>query len=520
MTARGRSPPHSSRLWFIHQLDPQDCSYNMHRVLRVRGALDIPRLRRALELVQARHEALRTSFPAIDGQPRQEIAPPGTFDVPVVELAVADAAEQEARLRELLLEAVRAPFDLATGPVMRALVVRLAAADHVVAVMLHHITGDDWSLRILNEEIAAAYAGEEGALPPLPVQYVDFTLWQKRWLESGAVAAQLDYWRRHLAGAPQLIDLLQGRKRPAGQVLRGARHIWRIEPGIVARLDALAQSERATPFMLSLAAFVVLLQRYSRGDDIVIGTPISGRPRPETQRMIGYFANTLALRTDASGDPSFTALLQRVRNCVLDSFANQDAPFEKVVDSLGLRRSRSHGTLFQVLFTHRHGIGTALDGSGLELSPIAVDDGVAKCDLWLAIEDGDQGRQAMLEVDAALFDDGAAVRMADISIACWPRSRRGPRLASPNSTSSRRPSGRCSRRGAARRAQHLSKAASPRCSRRRSPRRRTRSPCAAARRRSRMPRSIAGRRGSRIGCARRASARSGWSRSRHRARRR
>jgi amino acid adenylation domain-containing protein len=400
------------RLWFMHQLDPRDCGYNLQRVLRVRGPLDVPRLRRALEVVQERHEALRTSFPATDGRPRQAIAPPGPLALQVSDLTNADPAVREARLREVLAAAVGTPFDLTAGPIFRALVVRLAAEDNVVAVMMHHIAGDEWSLRILNQEIATAYAGDEAKLPPLPIQYADFALWQRRWLESGNGAVQLDYWRRQLAGLPQVLEIIQGRTRQPVQALRGARHVWRIAPETVTRLDGFAQESRVTPFMLSLAAFAVLLQRYSRRDDIVVGTPVSGRQRSETQLLVGFFANTVALRMDASEDPTFREFLQRVRSCVLDGFANQDVPFEKVVDALAIRRSRSHGPVFQVLFTHRNELGNPLEGSGLDLSPVSVDDGVAKCDLWLAIEDSDRGRQAMLEVDAMLFDVGATERMA------------------------------------------------------------------------------------------------------------
>ncbi len=416
------------RLWFVMQLDPNDASYNIHRVLRIKGALDVQRLQHAIERVCARHESLRTSFAVTEGRPRQSIAPPGPVPLPVVALDHTPEAAREDRLQALLIDAVRRPFDLATGPVLRAQLVRLAPDEHVLVLALHHIVADEWSLRLLSEEIDAAYRGVADAVAPLPIQYADFTLWQRRWLEHGA-AAQLAYWREHLAGVPEALELMPGRSRPAIQQLRGAKHRWWIAPGTVQGLDRLACAERVTPFMLSLAAFMVLLHRYSGCDDIVVGTPISGRQRPETERLIGFFANTLALRASASGDPSFRDFLGRVRSSVLGGFANQDLPFEKVVDVVGHRRSRSHAPLFQVLFTHREEIDHVLAGTELDVSLIELDDGVAKCDLWLALVDRPEGRWATLEIDAALFEGTHVARLGGhleqllASIAATPEAR-------------------------------------------------------------------------------------------------
>ena len=358
------------RMWFLAQVDPDDTGYIVRQVLRIAGDLDVGRLHEAIERICARHESLRTSR----------------------------------------------PFDLAQLPPQRLLLVRLAQDEHVLAMTLHHIVADEWSLRLFNAELDAFYrdggSGRTSNHAQPPIQYADFALWQRRWMESEAAATQLAYWRGRLANLPELTELMHGRKRHAIQRLQSVTHRWRIAPEIVVGLDRLARAARVTPFMLSLAAFMVLLHRYGAGNDIVVGTPIVGRPRPETAELIGFFANTLVLRVDASGDPVFRDFLSRVRETVLGGFAHQDLPFEKLVEIVGHARVRSHTPLFQVLFTHRQEIDPALSGTGLAVTPIHIDDGVAKCDLRLALVDGSDGRSAMIELDSSVYDASSASLLA------------------------------------------------------------------------------------------------------------
>ncbi len=415
----GTDPPLSfaqQRMWFLTQVDPDDTGYIVRQVLRLTGALDVERLRSAIERICARHESLRTSFPVDAGKPRQHVAPPGPVDLPVIAFDATEAPDPSARLRALLVAEILRPFDLARLPPLRLFLVRLGEHEHVLAMSLHHIVADEWSLRLFNAELDSFYrddgSGRTADAAAPPIQYADFALWQRRWMESDAAARQIAYWRARLADLPELTEVMHGRKPQAIQRLQAAVHHWRIAPEIVDGLDRLAHGARVTPFMLSLAAFMVLLHRHGAGSDIVVGTPVLGRPRPETEGLIGFFANTLVLRADASGDPGFRDFLGRVREIVLGGLAHQDLPFEKLVELVGHARLRSHTPLFQVLFTHRQEIAPALTGAGLQVTPIRIDDSVAKCDLRLALVDGPDGRSAMIELDASVYDPRSAAILA------------------------------------------------------------------------------------------------------------
>ena len=404
------------RLWLITQLDPGDPAYNIYRIMRVRGRLDQPALRQAVCDVVARHETLRTTFPSEVGRPRQEIHPHGQPAISVgdVEGGALDVRE-EAAVR-LAAREVHTPFDLTCGPLVRLLVCRIGEDDHLLALTMHHIVSDEWSLRQFNREVGLCYgarcAGAPPELPPLPVQYADFALWERRRVESGELAAQRDFWTGHLAGAPDLLTLSAGGVRPPVRRAEGRKLRWLLPRDLTAELDRLANALAVTPFMLMLAAFQAWLHRHTGQSDIVIGTPIAGRPRAELRDLIGFFANTLALRSNGAGDPTFRAFVGATKDTVLGGVANQELPFEEVVKLVNPNRSVSRAPLFRVLFTHRDDIGPALSHPDLDVSTVDLERDSAKCDLWLSLVDGANGRSATLEYDTMLFEHAEIQRMA------------------------------------------------------------------------------------------------------------
>ena len=404
------------RLWFIAQLDPGDPAYNVYRIMRVRGRLDLPSLRQAVCDVVARHETLRTTFPAELGRPRQEIHPHGQPAISLCDVeGEAPDGREEAAVR-LAAREVQTPFDLTSGPLVRLLVCRLGEDDHLLALTMHHIVSDEWSLRQFNREVGLCYsarrAGVPPELPPLPVQYADFALWERRRIERGELAAQRDFWAGHLAGAPDLLTLSAGGARPPVQRAEGRKLRWLLPRDLTADLDRLANALAATPFMLMLATFQAWLHRHTGQSDIVIGTPIAGRPRAELRDLIGFFANTLALRSHGAGDPTFRAFVGATKDTVLGGVANQELPFDEVVKLVNPNRGVSRAPLFRVLFTHRDDIGPALTHPDLDVSTVNLERDSAKCDLWLSLVDGPKGRSATLEYDTMLFEPADTQRMA------------------------------------------------------------------------------------------------------------
>ncbi|WP_203854840.1 non-ribosomal peptide synthetase, partial [Dactylosporangium siamense] len=378
------------RLWFLHQLDPDSAEYNTPMFIRLTGELDVEALTGTLTALVARHEVLRTRLVAgADGVPYQVIDPaPERFD-----LQVADELGPEA------------PFDLAAGPLFRAMLVRAAADDHVLALVMHHVISDEWSAGILRRELDALYAGEE--LPALPVQYADFAVWQRQWLSGDVLEGQLGFWRDKLAGAPTL-DLPTDRPRPAVRSSAGAAIGFTIPPEATDGLRALARDASASMFMTLFSAFAALLARYSGQEDVVVGTPVANRNRAEIEGLIGFFINTLVLRTDLSGDPTFAELLSRVRSETLAAHAHQDLPFERLVDELGVERDRSRSPLFQVLFNYF----TAADAEPTEPVGRAAIDLLGGVDLRFVVLDHGDSLTGTVEYSTALFDDDRISRLA------------------------------------------------------------------------------------------------------------
>ncbi|MEU7876520.1 amino acid adenylation domain-containing protein, partial [Dactylosporangium sp. NPDC049140] len=404
--ARDRALPLSfaqQRLWFLAQFDPDSVEYNTPARIRLAGDVSVAAVAEALTALVARHEVLRTRLVAdADGVPYQVIDPPVPFDVRVVDLSDADHPHSAARTWIDAQAAV--PFDLATGPLLRAALLRLAADEHVLALTMHHVVGDEWSEGVLRRELEALYAGDE--LAPLPVQYADFAVWQRAWLTGTVLDQQLGYWRERLAGAP-VLELPADRPRPAQRSSAGAVVRFAVPDEVVAGLRAASRTAAASMFMTVFGAFTLLLGRYTGQDDIVVGTPIANRNRAEIEGLIGFFVNTLVLRTDLSGDPTFAELLGRVRNETLAAYANQDVPFEQLVDELGVDRDRSRTPLFQVLFNYVAGDGERAAVEGVtEPAPMAV-----RFDLSLVLRESGSGLVGAVQYSTALFDDARIVRL-------------------------------------------------------------------------------------------------------------
>ncbi|HEY2738142.1 MAG TPA: condensation domain-containing protein, partial [Thermoanaerobaculia bacterium] len=362
------------RLWFIDQLEPGSALYNVPIVLRVSGELSVELLERALSEVVRRHEALRTVFTAAGGRARQVILPPAGFFLSLEDLTdLAPELRQPAADAAMAAEAAR-PFDLARGPLFRAGLWRLGATEHRLLLNLHHIVSDGWSLGVLMREVAALYAAfaqdQPSPLPELPVQYADFAAWQQSWLSGEVLAAELAYWREHLAGAPLLLELPADRPRPAVQSLRGRMLPIALDAELSSSLAALARQQAATLFMVLLAAFESLLGRLSGAPEICVGTPIAGRTRQETEDLIGFFVNTLVLRGDLAADPAFVEHLAQVRAGTLAAYAHQDLPFEKLVEELAPERSLAHSPLFQVMLALQNAPAGYLEIRDLRLQPL------------------------------------------------------------------------------------------------------------------------------------------------------
>ncbi|HEX2093748.1 MAG TPA: condensation domain-containing protein, partial [Longimicrobiaceae bacterium] len=404
------------RLWLVDRLEPESAAYNMPFALRLRGALDGGALRRSLDALVRRHETLRTVFAEHEGAPVQVIHPVGSVTLETVDLRGApDAGAEAERLAEA--EALR-PFDLAGGPLLRSTLLRLGEDDHVLLFTLHHIVSDGWSTGVLVREVSALYGaltrGEEPALPELPVQYADFASWQRKWLAGEVLDAQLEYWKERLAGAPPLLEIPTDRPRTAGLGAVAGSHEFVLPAGLTRELRSLARREGATLFMTVLAAWQALLGRYAGQDDVVVGSPVAGRSSAETEGLIGFFVNLLAMRGDLSGDPTLGDLVRRAREAALGAYAHQDLPFERLVDELDVERSLTHSPLFQVTFSlERMQRGERLSLGEVRVEPFEAGAGIARFDLELSVLDGDgETLTGRLVYRVALFDAETIERMA------------------------------------------------------------------------------------------------------------
>ncbi|MFC9249723.1 amino acid adenylation domain-containing protein, partial [Streptomyces sp. NPDC057136] len=409
------------RLWFLDRLEPGSLEYNLPMRVRMGSDLDIAALQTALTAIVTRHEVLRTRLVAgADGVPHQVIAPPSPFALPMIDVSAEGAPFLVA---EKLVAADEAtPFDLSGGSLIRAMLIRVAADEHVLALSMHHVVSDEWSTRIFQRELMYLYdvlrGGGVPSLPPLAVQYADFAIWQRQRLTGEVLDGQRAYWREQLTGAPTL-ELPTDRPRPAMWSPVGATTRFEVPERTMGALRALSREHGTTMFMTLLAAFNVLLGRYASSEDVVVGTPVANRNRAETEDLIGFFVNTLVLRTDLSGDPSFAELLGRVRKVALAAYAHQDLPFEQLVDELVTERDRSRSPLFQVLFNYFTEDGRPADDvagdDSLDPESFMDDTGNSmtnRFDLRLVLTDGGGALSGAIEYSAALFDPGTMERMA------------------------------------------------------------------------------------------------------------
>jgi natural product biosynthesis luciferase-like monooxygenase protein/amino acid adenylation domain-containing protein len=404
------------RLWSLDQLSPGNIAYNNPVALRMRGPLDVSALHRALQEVVRRHEVLRSTFQGTGHGPVQVIHPALRVDLPVVEVAGDTADEVAGEVSRLAREHARRPFDLATGPLLGACLLRLAATgdaagqpsvEHVLLISMHHIVSDGWSAGVLLGELAALYVafqtGRPSPLPPLPIQFVDYAVWQRQQGDGPQIRQELDYWKHVLADVP-VLQLPTDRSRGPVQSHDGARHPVRIGTQLTGALRDLSRASGVTPFMVLLAGFVTLLHRYSGQTDLAVGTAVAGRSRPETETLVGCFVNSVVIRTDAGGDPTFRDLLDRVRDASLGAFAHQEIPFERLVDELRVPRDLSLSPLFQAMLILHNTPNPRVDLGGLSLEPLEVDPGTAKLDLLLELREDDNGIGGALEYNTALFD--------------------------------------------------------------------------------------------------------------------
>ncbi|WP_233601911.1 non-ribosomal peptide synthetase [Corallococcus sp. CA047B] len=404
------------RLWFIHQLDPTDTTYNIPAALKLEGTLDVGALQRSFEELVRRHESLRTTFRTEAGEPFQDIHSPAPLSLPVTDLThLPDAPSRQAEAMRLATAEARGPFNLEQGPLLRALLLKLGDTEHVLVLNIHHIVSDGWSVGVLVREIAALYAaflqGRSSPLPELPVQYADYSAWQRNWLRGPVLDAQLDYWRGQLTGASPHLELPTDKQRPARQSFQGAVVPVRLPRALSDAVEALAKREGATPFMVLLAAWQLVLQRYSGQEDISVGSPIAGRRHVESEALIGFFVNTLVLRAHVKGDASFRQLLAQVRDTTLGAYEHQDLPFEKLVEVLHPARDLSRSPLFQVLFVLQNAPVSELSLPGLTLRAVDVNSGMAKFDLDLTLQREEQGFTGSLTYATALFQPDTAARM-------------------------------------------------------------------------------------------------------------
>ncbi|HEY3579688.1 MAG TPA: condensation domain-containing protein, partial [Pyrinomonadaceae bacterium] len=404
------------RLWFLDQLEPGSAFYNVPAAIRLSGRLDVRALGEAFQEIVRRHETLRTSFRNVNGDPEQFIAPTLELPLEVSDLSSLAEHEREARVVEYAKEWASRPFDLERGPLVRAHVLRLSDEEHVLLFSMHHIVGDVWSIGVLVREWSTLYqafsTGQPSPLAPLPVQYADYAVWQREWLRDDVLEAQLDYWLKQLADAPTILNLPTDKPR-GNHTFEGARLPVVLSHQLSVESEKLSRREGATLFMTLLTAFGVMLHYQTRQNEILIGSPIANRPQVELENLIGFFLNTLALRLNFAGDPSFSELLKRVRETALGAYAHQDLPFEKLVETLRPGRNLYHNPLFQVAFTLDETPVSEVELADLKLTPLAADKGMAQFDLVLHLANSPDGVVGTLQYQTGLFAEDTIKRFRE-----------------------------------------------------------------------------------------------------------
>jgi alpha-ketoglutarate-dependent taurine dioxygenase/acyl carrier protein len=407
------------RLWFLTQMDPESGTYNLPFALRLGGALNHRILERSFLALVRRHESLRTTFPAVEGEPRQVVVEVDRFAIPVEDLTALSESERGMAIGRYAEAQTQRPFHLDRDLPIRALLLRVSADAHILLVTVHHIAADAWSLAVVTHEVATIYnalANEvEGAgiqsgdepetlLPALPVQYRDFAVWQRQWLQGALLEREIGYWKQRLGSTPPQLMLPTDHARPERQSYRGGRLAFHLSGEILEPLRRLSRRQGVTLFMTLLAAFKLLLSKFSGQTDILVGTDVANRNRAETEQLVGFFVNLLPLRTDLSGNPSFVQLLGRVRETALGAYAHQDVPFEKIVDSLKLTRDLGRNPLVQVLFVLQNVPPPSLQLAGVNVESLEFEHEVSRFDVGLFMEETEDGCAVLWKFSRDLFE--------------------------------------------------------------------------------------------------------------------
>ncbi|MEH2290128.1 amino acid adenylation domain-containing protein [Nostoc sp.] len=404
------------RLWFLAQLEPDSSFYNIPAAVRLEGQLNLEALQQSFNEIISRHEVLRTNFQTTQGQAVVVIYEQKPLTLSIVDISELTANQQQVEVKQQAAQAAQVAFDISSDHLLRVKLLRLDEQEHILLLTMHHIISDAWSIDVIVRELATLYqaflSGQPLPLPELAIQYVDFAVWQRQWLQAQVLETQLSYWLKHLENAPKVLELPTDHPRPAIQTFRGRTYSFELSQELSASLNKLSQQQGSTLFMTLLAAFQTLLWRYTGIEDIVVGSPIANRNRTEIEGLIGFFVNTLVLRTNLAGNPSFEELLKRVREVALGAYAHQDLPFELLVEQLQPERSLSHTPLFQVMFVLQNAPMSVLELPGLTLSSVESESDTAKFDLTLQIEQTQSGLVGSLEYNSDLFEENTICRMA------------------------------------------------------------------------------------------------------------
>ncbi|NEO30632.1 MAG: amino acid adenylation domain-containing protein [Symploca sp. SIO3C6] len=405
------------RLWFLDQLKPNSAFYNTTITWHLEGRLDQAVLKRSLQEVIQRHEILRTNFIAVDGKASQIIHEEINWTISVTDLTNLSSTEQEVAGKQLVQQKALQPFDLANELLVRPTLVVLSENEHIFSICMHHIVNDGWSTGVFIQELATLYnaylQGLPSPLTPLTIQYADFALWQREWLQGEVRQRQLNYWQKQLAGAPDLLSLPTDRPRASIQTVAGANHRFVLSEQLTLQLVKLSQEQGVTLFMTLLAAFDTLLYRYTGQEDILVGTPIANRNQSQLEQLIGFFVNTLVMRTSLEGDPTFSELLIQVRKIATEAYTHQDLPFEMLVEALQPERDLSYTPLFQVMFALDDNSLHSMELTGLKVNPIPIEWETAKFDLSLSMENTARGLIGLWEYNTDLFDSSTIERMTN-----------------------------------------------------------------------------------------------------------
>jgi aspartate racemase len=402
-------------LWVLNQLMPGESVYHSPTAIRLRGKLNVPALTKALQAIVGRHDGLRTIFRIVDGEPKQ-LVQEITLDVPVIDLSTTGEAEAEAL--NILRHEARRPFDLSVGPLIRAVILCLREDEHILLVTLHHIVTDGWSFGILHRELSSFYeafaAGCPSPFAELPIQYSDYAVWQREWFQGEVYESQLAYWKKQFATTPPALELPADHPRPSVQAyraFRGDQQTITLSADLTRRIRTLCQKENVTLFMVLMAAYQILLHRYTGEEDIVVGTPIAGRPVPEIEDLIGLFINTLAIRAQVSSDTTVREFLSQVKQIALGAYSHQDLPFERLVKELQPERTLAHNPLFQVMFVLQSEEILPLNLPGVTAEHFRIDHVMANFDLTLDIVEHQDKLVCLFESNADLFEADTIARM-------------------------------------------------------------------------------------------------------------